>query len=184
MQLELFIWIYRFSVWSQVLVAYVFCLFLFEGIYFTWLWVLFFILIKKRVVLMVSSTGSRINRSISSPHLSDYKSLLIGNFKRNLKPQMLMSTRGEMWHQNRRHFAHFSASNHWESSPSSWSIVSLYSSSSSKQYSLAKWTLEHFIRTKCTAGREMPSLHNSCYSPALWCCQKTCECWSREHGSQ
>lgn len=66
-------------------------------------------------------------------------------------------------------FAHLSASNHWESGPSDWSFVSSFSTSSSKQYSFAQWTLEHFIRTRSTFWREMESVGSLCCNFQLWC---------------
>lgn len=103
------------------------------------------------------------------PILVIAKGLLIKNFKKELKTPVTNEL-SISWTVTSgcRHLL-ISASNHRESGPSNWSFVSSFSTSSSKQYSFAQWTFEHFNRTKSTAWREMESVGSSCCNFQLWC---------------
>lgn len=60
------------------------------------------------------------------PILVTAMSFLTENFKSNLTPQLCSwAFRAETSHQDCRHFAHFSVSNHWESNPV-WNFLSLF----------------------------------------------------------
>lgn len=73
----------------------------------------------------------------------------------------------------------------WESNPSIWNLSVYLEPASSKRYYFAQWTLEHFIRTKSTAWREIESMRvDAVILSSDVCCQKTYACWSREHGSR
>lgn len=93
--------------------------------------------------------------------------------------------RAEAWRQDCRNFAHFSASNHQEANPSIWNLSVYLEPASSKQYSFAQWTLEHFIRTKSTAWREDELVRVNAVIPSCGvCCPRTYECWSRMEASR
>lgn len=124
-------------------------------------------------------------------YLSDCKSLLIGNCKRNLEPSEL-SVRAEPRRPlGCRHLlTPLLLTTESLTLPSNWSFVSSFSTSSPKQYSFAQWTLS-------TSSGPYPQPEerwsrwgaDAVISSYDVCCQKqnqtqTCECWSRGHGSE
>lgn len=146
----------------------------FEGIYFVF-W--------SRKELLINSSTSTLVGVFHLPILVIALSFLLENFKRNVNPQLLMSSKSWIVTWGLQAFAHFSASENLI--PSIWNLSVYLEPASSKRYYFAQWTLEHFIRTKSTAWREIESMRvDAVILSSDVCCQKTYACWSREHGSQ
>lgn len=147
MQLELFIWIYRFSVWNQVLVA---CVFL-SLPYFAWLC---FVLYSDQELFWLHH--QQVAMSIGVFHLPILviaKSLLIENLKELKTPVTNeLGIGAEPWGEDAGVCSSLPLTT--ESNPSNWSCTV---------------NLEHFIRTTSTAWRGMESVGSWCYNVELWC---------------